>query len=195
MRQDPREPATILIAGGGIVGLTLAMAIKKQLNIVPEVYEKTSTFATEAGAGLGMYPNGLRVLRDISPELVKAVRAAGYPYKKRCWERHDGTKIMDAEESILSEKDIELDSIGIRRSALQKALYNFAVFQGIKVNFRKPFQNAVEQEDGLIRVEFGDGTTRLTKVLLGADGALGKCRSIVCGADEPKLEYTGVTCL
>ena len=43
------EPATIVIAGGGIVGLVLAMSLKKQLGIRPEVYEKTSTFATEAG--------------------------------------------------------------------------------------------------------------------------------------------------
>jgi len=41
------EPATILIAGGGIVGLALAMSIKKQLGVTPEIYEKTSTFATE----------------------------------------------------------------------------------------------------------------------------------------------------
>eukprot|EP00977_Amphora_coffeiformis_P013527 scaffold3576_cov170-Amphora_coffeaeformis.AAC.9 len=48
------EPATVVIAGGGIVGLVLAMSLKKHLNIRPEVYEKTHTFATEAGAGLGM---------------------------------------------------------------------------------------------------------------------------------------------
>lgn len=44
----------IIIAGGGIVGLALAMSIQKQLGVTPEIYEKASTFATEAGAGLGM---------------------------------------------------------------------------------------------------------------------------------------------
>ena len=45
------EPATIVIAGGGIVGLVLAMSLKKQLghDVRAEVYEKTKTFATEAG--------------------------------------------------------------------------------------------------------------------------------------------------
>ena len=51
---DEKQPATAVIAGGGIVGLVLAMSLKKRLNIRPEVYEKTHTFATEAGAGLGM---------------------------------------------------------------------------------------------------------------------------------------------
>mmetsp|Transcript_4553 Transcript_4553/g.9522 ORF Transcript_4553/g.9522 Transcript_4553/m.9522 type:complete len:625 (-) Transcript_4553:548-2422(-) len=189
------EPATVVIAGGGIVGLVLAMSLKKHLNIRPEVYEKTHTFATEAGAGLGMYPNGLRVLRDISPELLQAVRDAGYPYKSRRWERHDGTCIMHADESLLAEDQKELEPIGIRRSKLQKVLYHYARFQGIQVHFQKPLANAVERDDGLVEVTFGDGTKRLTQVLFGADGALGKSRSMVAGADEPALKYTGVTCL
>ena len=194
-QQWKEEPATILIAGGGIVGLTLAMAVQSQLGITPEIYEKTSTFATEAGAGLGMYPNGLRVLRDISPELLQAVRAAGHPYGKRRWERHDGTEITTAEETVLSEGEAELDPIGIRRSSLQKVLYKFAVDRGITTNFRKPLKDAEELPNGLIKVTFGDDTTRLTQILFGADGALGKSRGIVAGADAPKIGYTGVTCL
>ena len=46
---DNDEPATIVIAGGGIVGLVLAMSLKKQLGVIPEIYEKTHTFDTEAG--------------------------------------------------------------------------------------------------------------------------------------------------
>lgn len=225
--EDTRPPATMLIAGGGIVGLSLAMAIKKQLGITPEIYEKTGTFATEAGAGLGtirmriefvcsgrcgsrltmpllcvpfmihhpgMYPNGLRVLRDISPELLQEVRKAGYPYKSRLWERHDGTEIMSAQESLLAGSEPDLESVGIRRSSLQKVLYAFANFKGIHVEFRKPLKAAEQQENGLIKVTFGDGTTRMTQILFGADGALGKTRAIVAGEDNPALEYTGTTC-
>jgi len=54
MTNNNEEPLTVLICGGGIVGLALAMAVKKHLGIMPEIYEKTGTFATEAGAGLGM---------------------------------------------------------------------------------------------------------------------------------------------
>jgi salicylate hydroxylase len=194
--QDEGSPADFLICGGGIVGLTLAMALKRHTGITAEVYEKTNTFATEAGAGLGMYPNGLRVLRDISPELLAAVRAAGHPYTKRCWERHDGTCVMTADEGLLTEDQADLEPLGIRRSKLQKVLYHYAQFQGIHVNFEKPLKTAFQREsDDLIEVTFGDGTTRLTRVLFGADGALGTSRILVAGEGAPKLEYTGVTCL
>jgi salicylate hydroxylase len=193
--QKEETPATILICGGGIVGLALGLAVKKHLGVTPEIYEKTGTFATEAGAGLGMYPNGLRVLRDISPELLQAVRNAGYPYECRLWERHDGTEITEAQESILAGSETELEPIGIRRSSLQKVLYNYATFQNIKVHFRKPLVSAEQRdEDGLIEVKFGDGTSRLTQIIFGADGAWGKSRSIVAGKDAPPLKYTGVTC-
>lgn len=55
-----------------------------------------------SGAGLGMYPNGLRVIRDISPDLLRLVRDAGHLYKTRHWERHNGEEVMKAEESVLS---------------------------------------------------------------------------------------------
>lgn len=194
---DRETPATIVIAGGGIVGLVLAMAIKTQLGIVPEIYEKTSAFADDVGAGLGMYPNGLRVLRDISPDLLAAVRKQGHPYMYRRWERHDGTEIMQAEESVLSDGDKDLDSLGIRRARLQRVLYEHAISLGITIRFSKATVAAVERDDDLIEVFFTDGTSRLTRVLFGADGGKSTLRSIVCGGEDhaPQLSYTGVTCL
>lgn len=141
------------------------------------------------------YPNGLRVLRDIDPELLQMVRDAGEPYKTRHWERHDGKVMAEAEEAVLSAGDKDLDSLGIRRSSLQKALYAFARKQGISIQFRKPLADVKELDNGLIEVIFGDGTSRKTQVLFGADGAHGKARSIVCRDDEPALKYTGTTCL
>ena len=90
----------------------------------------------------------------------------------------------------------------------------YAQMRGITIKFRKPLASAEERGQGetvkenlcLSRhgaklnhidspLKFGDGTTRLTKVLFGADGALGKSRSIVAGDDAPALKYTGTTCL
>jgi hypothetical protein len=76
----------VVIAGAGIVGLVLALALAKHAKIKADLYEQASTFSDDVGAGMGMYPNGLRVIRDISPALLERIQRAGYPYLHRRWE-------------------------------------------------------------------------------------------------------------
>eukprot|EP00980_Cylindrotheca_fusiformis_P019575 scaffold6784_cov108-Cylindrotheca_fusiformis.AAC.17 len=78
--------APILIAGAGIVGLVLALSLNKEIGVKPEIYEQATAFQDGIGNGIGMYPNGLRVIRSISPELLSKIRSAGYPYLCRRWE-------------------------------------------------------------------------------------------------------------
>lgn len=85
--ENPEETApNIVIAGAGIVGLVLALAIKKNVGVTPEIYEQASAFQDGIGNGIGMYPNGLRVIRSISPDLLTQIQQAGYPYLIRRWE-------------------------------------------------------------------------------------------------------------
>jgi len=101
-----KPPATVVIVGGGIVGLVLALALKKHCGIVAEIYEKAEAFYDEVGAALGCYPNGLRVLRDIDYELLNAVQDEDWPYDYRRWEKHDGSIIASANESVLQVKTL-----------------------------------------------------------------------------------------
>ena len=189
------EPAEFVIAGGGIVGLVLALALKKHLGITAEIYEKAHRFVDDVGAALGMYPNGMRVLRDIDPNLLKAIKAQGYAYKYRRWERHDGTEIATAEESELSLGDEDLASIGIRRWRLQKVLYDAVIKAGMKVYFNKAICDVIEHDhDDIIKIIFEDRTERQTRVLFGVDGGKSVVRQIAAGTTT-QLKYTGVTCL
>jgi salicylate hydroxylase len=187
-------PAQIAIVGGGIVGLVLAIGLKKHLNLTPEIFEAAHEFVDDVGAGMGIYPNGLRVLRDLSPDLFDAVKNAGHPYLYRRWERHDGTEVAVAEENVLSDRDDNMQTIGIRRWRLQKVLYDTVCDMGIPIHFAKRTKSVQTRPDGTVEILFEDGTTRLTQILFGADGSKSKVRESVaeCGA---KLEYTGVTCL
>ncbi|CAB9515317.1 hydroxynicotinate 3-monooxygenase [Seminavis robusta] len=189
-----QEPAKIVIVGGGIVGLIFAMAVKRHCGITCEIYEKATKFYDEVGAALGMYPNGLRVIRDIDPDLLRKIQEAGAPYVYRRWERHDGTEIAAAKEDELTEGDWELSSIGIRRWKLQKVLFQAAVGMGIPFHFCKATKDVVVRDDGLVDVLFEDGSQRTTQLLFGCDGAHSKVREVVAG-DATSLEYTGVTCL
>lgn len=97
--EDVEKPAEIVIVGAGIVGLVLALALQKHLGIKPEIYEQARAFHDDVGAGMGMYPNGLRVIRDIDPKLLEKVSDAGYPYMFRRWEvrrrlQHPGRGII-----------------------------------------------------------------------------------------------------
>jgi 2-polyprenyl-6-methoxyphenol hydroxylase-like FAD-dependent oxidoreductase len=86
---EEEHPAQVVICGGGIVGLVLALALHEHVGVKAEIYERVPEFQEDVGAGMGMYPNGLRVLRDISPSLFDAVRASGHPFLLRRFERHD----------------------------------------------------------------------------------------------------------
>jgi hypothetical protein len=72
-----------------------------------EVYESTSAYTANSGGAIGLYSNGLRVLRDLSrthPQLVNLlddVRFAGCDYLYRRWMRHDGLEVAVAREDEL----------------------------------------------------------------------------------------------
>ena len=188
----------IVIVGAGIVGLTTALALHKHTGLKPVLYEQADSFQAGVGAAIGMYPNGLRVLRDIDPNLVTAIREAGYPYEYRRWMRHDGTEVAVASESALDRRDDGLHSIGIRRWKLQKILFDAVGEAGIAIHFGKRTEMArIRLDDSLCELNFTDGTQVTCDILLGADGARSKVREFVARAtnSSSELKYTGTTCL
>jgi salicylate hydroxylase len=192
---DANAQPRVLIVGAGIGGLCLALALRKHCGLSGadiEVFEQATAFTNNAGGAVGLYANGLRVLRDISPELLAAVRASGYDYIYRLWYRHDGTQVACARESELSD-DPELQSLGIRRWRLQKVLFDATTAAGIKVHFKMRTEHVQPRADGTVDVTFADGTSRTVRVVFGADGLKSRVREAVVG--KLAAEFTGVTCL
>ena len=48
---DPPETLQLAICGGGIIGLVLAIGLKKRLGLTAEVFEACDAFADDVGAG------------------------------------------------------------------------------------------------------------------------------------------------
>jgi salicylate hydroxylase len=129
--------------------------------------------------------------------------------------RHDGTEVAVADETVLArpnnessleeaseeEKDpevskdeMDLQPIGIRRWKLQKVLYEAAVEAGIAIHFGKRLDSIKELTDDTIHLQFVDGTTQVTRLLVAADGAKSQIRSIATGG-KCTLHPTGTVCL
>lgn len=180
--------ADILIAGGGIVGLVTALAMEKYLHIKPEIYEQSHGFDPDVGAGMSLYANGLRVLRDIDPNLLKRIQECGCPYRLRHFERHDGTSVAVANEAVLGSSTNNdngddpdgaesLQTIGIRRWKLQQALHEAVQKAMIPIYFSKKVRSVDTLENGMTEVLFTDGSRRQTKLLIGADGGRSAVRT------------------
>ena len=60
---------SIAIIGGGVGGLTAAIALRKHPGIQVQVYERTAAFR-ELGAVVGLAPNGLRTLEKLGVDDV-----------------------------------------------------------------------------------------------------------------------------
>ncbi len=80
----------VVIVGAGLGGLVLALALKAHVGISAEIYEQAPKFDDGVGGAIGLYPNGQRVLRNISQDLLMSVRQVAFPYIYRRWMRHDG---------------------------------------------------------------------------------------------------------
>ena len=118
----------VVIVGGGIGGLVLALCLdqvynhnnkddnnNKLIRLPIHVYESTSAYTDNAGGAIGLYPNGLRVLRnlkDTAPNLLSQVRNAGCDYVYRRWMRHDGLEVAVAREDELLPDVVEIKKVG-----------------------------------------------------------------------------------
>ena len=81
------EKDSVVIVGGGVIGLFLALSLKEQVGIDPVVYEEKEDNSANLDSGLIMYPNGLRVLRDFNMDLLLQIREAGHVFvmERRLW--------------------------------------------------------------------------------------------------------------
>lgn len=189
------EKESVIIVGGGIIGLFLALSLKQQVGVSPVVYEETEDISNSLGSGLIMYPNGLRVVRDLNMELLLQIREAGHVFRDQRWERHDGTETMAAHDAALSHDDENISSLGIRRDILHKLMYNAVTKAGIKVNFGKSIASIISTDEDSLKIDFLDGTSVLTQVLLGTDGIRSTVRQKVWKKHENLMKSLGVTAI
>jgi 2-polyprenyl-6-methoxyphenol hydroxylase-like FAD-dependent oxidoreductase len=173
----------IAIAGGGIGGLTAAIALQ-QLGFDADVYEAAP--ALEAtGAGILVPPNAMAALARLG--LDDAVAARGVAIEAMEIADHSGT--LQVVDGVRIAAQTGFPMIAIRRAVLQQLLVN-AVEAGT-LHLGRALARYECAADA-IALTFDDATRATARLLIGADGL----RSAVRRQVRPRaaLRYSGQTC-
>ena len=176
----------ILIAGGGIGGLTLALALRRR-GFAPVVFEQASRLE-EVGAGLQLSPNGTRALASLDLlEPLRAVAVEPEGKRIRLWSTGESWPLFDLGPVAVAEYGFPY--LMIHRGDLQAVLLAAlaerapdALRLGTKVV-------GLEQEsDGVVAL-LADGSREKGAVLIGADGVHSSIRAGLFG--EGQAAFTG----
>lgn len=158
----------IAIIGGGIGGLTTALALKK-VGIPFQLYEQTPAIKA-VGAGIILANNAMQVYKHLG--VHKAIEQAGN--KITCMQ------ITNAHLEPLSDLDLQpfeahyqLQNQAILRSDLHAILVQHVGEENIVLN--KRLQNIQKNDEGY-QLLFEDGSCATTPFVIGADGIHSKVR-------------------
>jgi 2-polyprenyl-6-methoxyphenol hydroxylase-like FAD-dependent oxidoreductase len=170
----------ILIVGGGIGGLAIYHALKKQLGDtagisikIVESHDSPSRSTRSIGGGLGIAPNGLEAINSLSPEAVSYLLQDGFQMSSMTFRNAKG--------SLLGQLGVDpqrytFPMVMIRRAAICEAL-----LPGLRpedVRWGLEVLGVKLQDDGAgVIVEFADGTTETADLVIGADGMRSKVKN------------------
>ena len=177
----------IAIVGGGIGGLTAALALIRQ-GIEVEVYEQAPELK-ELGAGVQISSNGTRVLYTLGlAEAIERVGVIVAGKEIRLWSTGQTWKLFDLGAVSIERYGFPYmmfhrgDLHGVLLDAIRRERPG-AIHLGRKCTGVAPSGDAVE-----LRFETGEPVT--ASLVVGADGVQSRVRLAVFGADRP--EFTGI---
>ncbi|HEX6666393.1 MAG TPA: FAD-dependent monooxygenase [Solirubrobacterales bacterium] len=160
------------VIGGGIGGLAVAVALARA-GWSPTVYEASPELAP-LGAGLSIWPNGSRSLRELGlDELIEAA-----PWSGGALRRADGSPLAEFDpEAIVHRYAAPL--VGLHRGDLQEALVGALGRERLRTGARLSEIEGTE-------LRFADGTQAKADLVIGADGLNSTVRSALVGDGAPR---------
>ncbi|KAK0387824.1 hypothetical protein NLU13_4069 [Sarocladium strictum] len=175
---------TVAVIGGGIAGLTTAIALH-QRNIPVTVYERTSKFG-EIGAGVSFTPNAIRAMQGCHPGIAEAFNKVctrnGWESKREVW--------FDYVDGVESETRFtitnNLGQNGVHRAHFLDELVKLLPPE--RAVFGKCLQEIVDKEGEKVMMKFADGTVAYADAVIGCDGIKSKVRQFVVGAGHPSVK-------
>lgn len=159
--------------GGGIGGIATALALHR-VGIGAVVYEKAPRLQ-EVGAGMMLWPNATRVLRELG--VLDEVSKRSGPNTNFIVRASSGKVLMD-----IALGRFDVPAVCIRRAdllaVLLAALPGHCVRLGCELDY-------LEQSNGKVRLHFKDSRVIEHDAVLGADGIRSRVRAELFGASQP----------
>ena len=191
---------SIAVAGGGIGGVCLAIALH-DLKIPVHIYEAAHAF-TEVGAGIGFGTNSLRAMAMLDPALLKAYKHCettnGWPSKRQVvFDFRYGMAKPSPEGHKPAQSLLELRSetgmSSVHRARFLEEMVKL-VPEGM-ASFGKRVEDIEEVDDGVV-LKFADGTTAKHNAVVGCDGIKSRVRKVLLGEHNPESQaiFSGSYC-
>ena len=174
----------IAIIGGGIGGLTAALALSQNAHDIT-VFERSAGIR-EIGAGVQISPNAGRLLHSLGlGAAYSEISVNPHRVVLRRWEDDSIIRATDLDESFLSQHQVPLANVA--RNELVEILGSAVA---ARANVTLKFSThvvSVESGDASSEVIFVDGSSQSFDIVIGADGIHSVVRPCVGGIDKPRF--------
>ncbi|MFN7928951.1 MAG: FAD-dependent oxidoreductase [Blastocatellia bacterium] len=174
----------VLIIGGGIGGLSTAIALRKAGIAVDLVEIKTEWKVYHVG--IIVQGNFIRAMAALG--IADKAVAAGFPYFGVKFQTIHGHPVAEIPGIPMAGPHYPTD-LGMARPALHKILSEAALEVGTNVRLGVTFREMQQRDDG-VTVTFTDGSNGEYDLVIGADGIHSQVRGAIFG-DEPQPQFTG----
>lgn len=174
----------IAIVGGGIGGLTAALALSQNPYDIT-VFERSAGIR-EIGAGVQISPNAGRLLHSLGlGAAYSEISVNPHRVVLRRWEDDSIIRATDLDESFISQHQVPLANVA--RNELVEIIGNAVA---TRANVTLKFSThvvAVEPGESSSVVLFSDGSSQTFDIVIGADGIHSVVRPCVGGVDKPRF--------
>lgn len=181
MKSDPE----FAIVGGGIGGLTLAIALQRR-NFNVRVYENAPALKP-LGAGLGLGGNAMKAFSEIG--LDDEVMAISRVMKRVVLKDESGRRLSETDSQSLSEKLGVINNFTVHRADLHKLL--LSRLKPGTVILGKGCRDFSNTPEGVI-LNFSDDTQAQADYVIACDGIQSVFRATLLPGSTPR--YAGYTC-
>lgn len=175
----------VAVVGGGIGGLTLAIALQR-LGVQVEVFEQAPEMG-EIGAAVALSANGTRLLRRLGVDETLKTTVEPSELQFRSWD--SGELLWSHPVGDWYRERCGAPYYGVHRAPLQSALAD-SLDSGV-VHLGHQVVDVVEETD-VARLMFEGGETTSAHVVVGADGAHSTVREKVAGREPTAVFSKGV---